>query len=119
MTRVILVTTLLAALYALNVSGVKESARVIGMITVAKLVPLCLFVIAGGFVLLLRHQAIAAQPAVVAGLSGWVGATLLPVYLLAGFESALIPMSEAANPKRDAPFALLVTMIVAVARQSG
>jgi amino acid transporter len=39
-------------------------------------------------------------------------AVLLLVYAYGGFEAALIPMSEARNPQRDAPFALFTGLAV-------
>src|SRR5690606_19794487 len=48
----------------------------------------------------------ASGPAVAPG--GWLGAMLLLMFAYGGYESALIPLSEATNPRRDAPFALLV-----------
>ncbi|MGH9576406.1 MAG: APC family permease, partial [Terriglobales bacterium] len=39
-------------------------------------------------------------------------AVLLLVYAYGGFEAALIPMAEAKNPQRDAPFALFIGLAV-------
>ena len=39
-------------------------------------------------------------------------AVLLLVYAYGGFEAALIPMAEARNPQRDAPFALFTALVV-------
>ena len=41
-------------------------------------------------------------------LRGWLRMLLLLMFAFGGFESALIPMGEAKDPKRDAPFALIV-----------
>ena len=112
-TRILLITVLIAASCAVNIAGVRESAHVIAMITVAKLTPLLLFILAGGVLLVIHRTPLAAQPPVTVGLADWAGAMMLPVYAYAGFESALIPMSESCSPKHDAPFALLVTMSIA------
>jgi amino acid transporter len=39
-------------------------------------------------------------------------AVLLLVFAYGGFETALAPMSEAKNPRRDAPFALFVALLL-------
>ncbi|MBS1241536.1 MAG: hydrolase CocE/NonD family protein, partial [Gemmatimonadetes bacterium] len=47
---------------------------------------------------------------------GWLNVLLLLMFAYGGFEAALIPMGEAKDPRRDAPFALLVGLgAVAVA----
>ncbi|HSA57733.1 MAG TPA: APC family permease, partial [Gemmatimonadaceae bacterium] len=40
-------------------------------------------------------------------LGAWLQALLLLMFAYGGFESALIPLAEAKDPRRDAPFALL------------
>jgi amino acid transporter len=40
-------------------------------------------------------------------LSGWLGVLLLLMFAYGGFESSVIPLGEATNPRRDAPVALL------------
>ena len=45
-----------------------------------------------------------------AASGAWLQAVLLLVFAFGGFEGALIPMSEAKDPRRDAPFALFVAL---------
>src|SRR5207249_8113308 len=40
----------------------------------------------------------------------WMDAVLVLMFAFGGFEGALIPMSEAHNPRRDAPFALFAAL---------
>lgn len=106
--RVVLLTTLLAFLTAVNVRGVKSGARVSNAFTVAKLVPLSIFVVAGlallgGQIPTVRFEA---------GAGTWLGALLLLVFAYGGFEAALMPMAEAKDPRRDAPFALFTALAV-------
>jgi len=54
-------------------------------------------------------------------LHGWLRVLLLLMFAYGGFESALIPLGEAKDPKRDAPFALmaglgLVTLVYLAAQ---
>ncbi|HEY5069075.1 MAG TPA: APC family permease, partial [Candidatus Acidoferrum sp.] len=44
----------------------------------------------------------------------WMQAMILLIFAYAGFESALAPMSEAKNPRRDAAFALFVALITCI-----
>jgi amino acid transporter len=41
----------------------------------------------------------------------WLDAILLLVFAYGGFEAALVPLGEAKNPQRDAPFALLLCLM--------
>jgi amino acid transporter len=41
-------------------------------------------------------------------IAGWLEVLLLLMFAYGGFESAVIPLGEAKNPRRDAPFALLI-----------
>jgi amino acid transporter len=47
-------------------------------------------------------------------LTDWLEMMLLLMFSYGGYESALIPMGEATNPRRDAPFALFVGLGVVV-----
>jgi len=66
----------------------------------------------GLFVLQHRHWAIATAPIASPSASQWLKAMLLLVFAYGGFETALAPMSEAKNPRRDAPFALFAALAV-------
>jgi APA family basic amino acid/polyamine antiporter len=56
----------------------------------------------------------AAEPAIATDttLNGWLTALLLLMFAYGGFESALIPLGEAKNARRDAPFALITGLIL-------
>jgi amino acid transporter len=45
-----------------------------------------------------------------AGAGTWLEAILLLVFAYGGFESALLPLGEARNPRRDAPVALFTAL---------
>jgi amino acid transporter len=77
---------------------------------VAKLVPLAVFVVAGLFVMGTDGGLPASQPAVRTGSGTWLEAILLLVFAYGGFESALLPLSEAKDPRRDAPVALFAAL---------
>src|ERR1700746_1353049 len=52
-----------------------------------------------------------AAPAA-ATASQWLKAVLLLVFAYGGFETALAPMGEAKDPRRDAPFALFTALLI-------
>jgi amino acid transporter len=82
----------------------------------AKMVPLLIFVVAG---LALLHgtsaMSAATASAVAPGPQEWLSAVLLIIFALSGFEAALIPMGEARDVRRDAPFALFFSLIICTA----
>jgi len=113
--RALVLTVLLGALAVINYRGVKSGARMSNVFTVAKLVPLGLFVVAGGAFILSRRGA--APPALVfhPSVGDWIQAVLVLVFAYGGFEAAMVPLAEAKDPRRDAPFALLVALAVCIA----
>lgn len=113
--RALVLTALLGVLAAINYRGVKSGARLSNVFTVAKLVPLGLFVVAGGVFILLRGGPSSPASAVHPTAGDWLQAALVLVFAYGGFEAAMIPLAEAKDPRRDAPFALLVSLAVCVA----
>jgi amino acid transporter len=99
--------TLAAAILVLttiNVLGVRGAARVSTALTVAKLIPLLLFVGVGIF--FVNRHAFASPPALAS--APFSRGVLQLVFAFGGFEAALIAAGEMNDPRRDAPFALLV-----------
>lgn len=94
----------LVALAAINWLGVREGAGVAAALTVAKLVPILLFVGVGLFFLDPRRFAATPAPQGTAITQ----AVLLLVFAFGGFESAVVTAGEMKDPRRDAPFSLLV-----------
>jgi amino acid transporter len=110
-TRLTVLTILIAFVATLNVRGIKSGATVSNFFTVAKLAPLILFVIAGGVFLLRAHPAIPGELQSGAPVRNWLEAALVLMFAYGGFEGAVVPMAEAKDPRRDAPFALLVALV--------
>jgi basic amino acid/polyamine antiporter, APA family len=107
--RALTLTLLIGFLAAINVIGVQAGARLSNILTLAKLLPL-LAVIAIGAVYLVRNGAAPAPP-LHSNVDVWLQSLLLLVFAYGGFETALAPMGEARNPRRDAAFALTVALI--------
>jgi APA family basic amino acid/polyamine antiporter len=109
--RLAIITILVAGLALLNIRGVKIGTLVSNFFTIAKLVPLLIFVAAALFFMYVHGSPVAT----IAGshsVGNWLSAVLLLVYAFSGFESALIPAGELKNPGRTIPVALLVALPV-------
>jgi len=106
--RIVLLTSMFGFLAVINYRGVRHGALLSDLFVVAKLVPLAVFILVGLF--FLRGENF--QLAKAAGLSDWSQALLLLVFAYGGFEQVLMPASEAREPKRDMPFALLTGLAV-------
>ena len=107
--RIVLLTAIIGVLSIVNVRGVRAGAQVSNFFTLAKLLPLIVLVVSGGIFVLSagwRGGGGEARPA------GAVEAMVLLVFAYGGFESAMIPMGEARDPRRDAPFALFTALAV-------
>jgi basic amino acid/polyamine antiporter, APA family len=109
--RALILTLLIGFLAFINVRGVRGGAQVSNVFTAAKLLPLLGVIVLGMFVLYRHHWAIALPSAALPGTSQWLKAMLLLVFAYGGFETALAPMSEAKNPRHDAPFALFTALL--------
>jgi amino acid transporter len=109
--RAIILTALVGLLTLINICGVRAGAQVSNLFTAAKLVPLFAVIVLGMFVLQHHHWNLASAPVTSASTNQWLKAMLLLVFAYGGFETALAPMSEAKNPRRDAPFALFTALV--------
>jgi APA family basic amino acid/polyamine antiporter len=108
--RFLILTLLVGILAAVNYVGVRTGAQVSNVFVAAKLLPLGVICLVGAFYLIATHRLVpAATPP--AGGDAWLKAMLLLFFAYGGFESALTPMSEAKNPRRDVAFALFVALI--------
>ncbi len=95
-----------AAMAAINIRGVRAGTGAVGVVTVVKLVPLFLFVVAGAFFV---------EPAAFE----WPGAPsaktlgdsiLLLLFAFFGIEVALIPSGEVKTPARTVPRAIYTAL---------
>lgn len=107
--RVIVLTALIGILAAINYAGVNAGTQLSNVFTVAKLLPLLLFIALGGIYVFARHQPLHIGLSNT-GSGSWLDAMVLMVFAYGGFEGALLPMGEAKDPRRDAPFALIAAL---------
>lgn len=111
--RLSILTLLIGILAVLNYRGVQAGIRVSNLFTITKLVPLVVVILAGLAYLGARRPAPSPMLTTVGG--GWLAALQILVFFYGGFETALTPMSEARNPRRDSGFALLVALAACMA----
>lgn len=93
-------------LAGINVRSVVSGARVSNGFALLKITPLIVFGILG-VLWIASGKGVPASIASDPSLTGWLHVLLLLMFAYGGFESAVIPLAEARNPRRDAPFALL------------
>jgi amino acid transporter len=109
--RALVLTLLLGVLAVVNYRGVKAGAQVSNFFVVAKLLPLFLFIVLGLSNVLFRANAVKLLPRPLASVGDWFEAVLLLMFAYGGFEAAVMPMGEAKDPRRDAPFALFTALV--------
>lgn len=105
--RTLVIVGLLILLAWVNVVGVKPGARVAVGLTIAKSIPLILFVGVGIF--FIDWSSFGGIQIPDAGTLG--EAALLLLFAYAGFENTPAAAGEYKNPQRDVPFALIVMII--------
>lgn len=104
--RAVTVTVIVAALTTINVIGIRNATLLTNGLTIAKLLPLVLFVVVGFFFIDTSRYDLTAGPI----FEDFSVSVLLLVYAFTGFEMAAIPGGEAQNPRRDLPWALLMAI---------
>lgn len=95
----------IGVLAAINIRGVRSGTGVSNAFALVKTFSLVAFGVLGVVWVAGGHAA--AGPAVNVTAGDWLGMLLLLMFAFGGFESALIPLGEAKDPRRDAPIALL------------
>lgn len=91
-----------------NWIGVKNTAQVSNILTVAKLFPLAVFIVVGLFYI--NFDLIEAGP--FPSLQDFSASTLLLIFAFGGFEAGLVNSGEIVNPKKNLPFGLLTAAAV-------
>jgi APA family basic amino acid/polyamine antiporter len=116
--RALTITTVLMLLGGINYSSIRFSTRMIDLLTIAKLLPLLLFIIAGAG--MIQWSAILSTPLPEAGKLSQ--ALLLAIFAFSGFEVIAIPGAEIIQPKRTLPMGILIgtaiTILIYVAIQT-
>lgn len=95
----------LGVLCLINLRGVTAGTRVSNFFALVKILPL-LAISAAGVAWLAQGLAVEPVAPIANDPDGWFAVMLLLMFAYGGFEAATIPLSEASDPQRDAPFAL-------------
>src|ERR1041384_2790848 len=96
------------SLVLINIRGVRQGAGAVTIITVAKLLPLLLFVCVGIFFIHAPNLAWSGWPS-----SKSLGdAVILLIFAFVGIEVALIPSGEVRNPARTVPRSAYLALVV-------
>ena len=101
--RVIVILGSIAFLTIINYRGVQYGTWTVNLLTVSKLAPLLIFVVAGLFFLDPQRPPAWSIPQPAALRQ----ASLLLIFAFGGFEFAVVPGEEVIRPRRNIPIALL------------
>ena len=106
--RAAFIASIIVAIAAINIRGIRQSSLVLNVLTVGKLLPLVVFAAVGIFsvdsALLVPERA-----PTFAELSS---TGLLLVFAFGGYEVIPVPAGEARDPRRAVPFALVMTIVI-------
>lgn len=106
----IIAISIIVVLGIVNYFGVDITKYLNNIVTVAKLLPLLIFVIVGIFFIKGSNFVPAAPVDTAANLGP---ALILVFYAFTGFESLAVAAGDMDNPKKNVPIALMITMILA------
>jgi amino acid transporter len=104
--RIAIISILTLLLALVNHIGVKNAARFSTVFTIAKLIPLLLFIVAGLFFLQTENITVTTPPST----ADFSQAVLLLIFAFGGFESVLINTGEVAEPRKNLPVALFTAI---------
>ena len=107
-TRALVILAVAAALGWVNVRGVRQGALVVNAFTIAKLLPLAIFILVG-FAHLEPSRLTTLPP--LTPRQALAGALLL-IFMYGGYEVVPVPGGESIDPRRDVPFALVATILI-------
>ncbi len=99
---------LMAALAGVNVLGAKSGASLSTLFSVAKLLPIALFIAVGAFAI----DGSLFVPFAPQGYEPFAETTLVLLYAYVGFETLVVPAGEMRNPQKSVPLALMLVLAV-------
>jgi amino acid transporter len=115
--RAAVILALFAGLAAVNLAGVRITARVIGAATALKLLPLAFFLVLG--IVASGHAPPPGPPPTPVSFNGFGRALILTLFALCGMETPLAASGEVRHAHRAVPRALFAAMIGVVALYVG
>jgi basic amino acid/polyamine antiporter, APA family len=91
----------------INYLGVKNSTILNNTLAIAKILPLLVFVVAGAFFVNLDYLN-TGQP--LPSRADFASSVLILIFAFTGFEAVLVNTGEVKNPRKNIPFALIVSL---------
>jgi len=107
LSRAAIITFVTLALTWINVRGIRLSSWFVNALTFGKLAPLFLFIVVG--IWFVEPSRFGAMPEVTLPQAGT--AALLLIFTYGGYEVTGVLAGEASNPRRDVPFAFVMTIV--------
>jgi basic amino acid/polyamine antiporter, APA family len=102
-----IIGTAIFILAAINIIGVRQTARMSNLFTIGKLLSLLAFVVVGLFFVDPNNYRFDVVP----DHGSFSSAVLIVIYAFVGFEIALVPAGEVKDPQKNFPFAILIALI--------
>ena len=109
--RALTISAVTLSLGWINLRGIRLSASVINLFTIAKLVPLALFVAIGMWFIDMNRL----MPSGPVSLPQISAAALLLIFAFGGYDVIGVPAGEASNPRKHLPFAFVATILTVTA----
>ncbi len=105
------ITVITLGVGVINYRGIRPSAFVLNLFTIAKLVPLAMFILVGAWFI---DPGRFTLPGAVS-LTQVSTAALLLIFAFGGYDVIGVPAGEAADPRRHLPFAFVTTLVAVTA----
>jgi APA family basic amino acid/polyamine antiporter len=106
--RIVVMLAVYGVLVFINIRGVREGAGAVTTITIAKLLPLLLFIGAGIFFINPQNLSLPGWP----GSKALGDSVILLIFAFVGIEVALIPSGEVKNPSRTVPRSAYLALVI-------
>ena len=106
--RVIAMAVVYGVLAVINLRGVREGAGAVTIVTLAKLVPILVFVLVGIFFIRPTNLSWSSWP----GAKSLADSVILLLFAFVGIEVALIPSGEVKDPARTVPRSIYLALII-------
>jgi amino acid transporter len=109
--RIALISGITLTLGWINLRGIRPSAFVVNVLTIAKLLPLAFFIVVGLWFVDVGR----IVPSGDVTLGQVSTAALLLIFAFGGYDVIGVPAGEAADPRRHLPFAFVMTIVAVTA----
>jgi APA family basic amino acid/polyamine antiporter len=106
--RAVLMIAVVGLITAINYRGIRQSSLAVNLFTVGKVTPLLIFIVVGVWFV----DPVRVVPAGVPGFAALSSTALTLVFAFGGYENIPIPAGEARDPRRNMPFALILTLVI-------